>query len=189
MIDLFAESRVLILKELHGSLSGIHGEEVQRLVQAILSAKKIFVVGAGRMGILLSTFSMRLNHLGFASFVVGSTNCPPIHDHDLMLVVSSSGETPTVREVVRRAVEQKATIAAITASAHSTIASMASFLICIHAPSALAQPQGDGIPSQQPMKTLFEQTLFITLEAMVLCIMKQTGQTSLDMARRHTNLE
>ena len=106
-----------------------------------------------------------------------------------MLVVSSSGETPTVREVVRRAREQKANIAAITASEHSTIAGMASLLVFIQAPSSLAESDSDIIISKQPMKTLFEQTLFITLEAMVLSIMKRTGQSSLDMVRRHTNLE
>lgn len=189
MSDPFGASQTLILKELQTSLCRMNGEEVERLVQDVLSAEKIFVVGAGRMGILLSTFSMRLNHLGFSSFVVGSNNCPPICDRDLILAASSSGETSTVREIVSRAAEQNARIVVITASRHSTIVGMASSIVFIHAPSSLVEPDSGVILSEQPMKTLFEQTLFIALEAMVLLIMKRTGQCSLDMARRHTNLE
>ena len=189
MSDLFRASQTLILKELQTSLSRMNGEEVESLVQAVLSAEKIFVVGAGRMGILLSTFSMRLNHLGLSSFVVGSSNCPPICDRDLILAASSSGETSTVREIVSRAVEQNAKIAVITASKHSTIAGMASSVVFIHAPSSLVESDSGVLISEQPMKTLFEQTLFIALEAMVLLIIKRTGQRPLDMARRHTNLE
>ena len=39
------------------------------------------------------------------------------------------------------------------------------------------------------MKTLFEQSLFILLESMVLRIMYKTGQRAEDMAQRHANLE
>jgi len=40
-----------------------------------------------------------------------------------------------------------------------------------------------------PMKTLFEQSLFVLLESVVLCIMHRTGQGAGDMAKRHANLE
>jgi 6-phospho-3-hexuloisomerase len=189
MAKSFAESQALILRELRESLASLRNEQVERLLQAILTAKTVFVVGAGRMGILLSTFSMRLNHLGFTSFVVGSVNCPPLCEQDLLIVGSSSGETPSVREIVRIAREQKATIATITASPSSTIARMASFIVCIQAPSSLTSSESDATVSEQPMKTQFEQTLFIVLEALVLTLMDRTGQTSLDLVRRHGNLE
>jgi 6-phospho-3-hexuloisomerase len=189
MSDLFTESYALILNELQQSLSHVHGKQVERLLNAIRDANKIFLAGAGRMGILLSTFCMRLNHLGFPSYAVGAINCPPIGSKDLLLVASSSGETPTIREVVIKAEKEKAHIAAITATPSSTIATIASFIVHIEAPSTLMDSGDDVFISKQPMKTLFEQTLFLLLEAAVLALMKLTGQTASDLAQRHGNLE
>jgi len=189
MNDLFGRSCSLILEELRRSLSLVPAGQVMRLLEAIRAAGCTLVVGAGRMGILLSAFSMRLNHLGFPSYVVGSTSCPPIGEQDLLLVASSSGQTPTVREIVRKAAEHRARIALVTASPDSTIASMASLIVHVQAPSSLVAPEHGPLLSEQPMKTLFEQTLFLSLEAMVLALMHQTGQTGSELARRHANLE
>jgi len=189
MNDLFSQSCSLILEELRESVSRISGEQVFQLLDAIRTAGKILVVGAGRMGIVLSAFCMRLNHLGFPSFIVGSTNCPPVGERDLLLVASSSGETPTIREIVLKAREHRAQIAVITAAPGSTIAAMATFVVHVQAPSSIADASQGPLPSRQPMKTLFEQTLFLSLEAMVLTLMQQTGQTASSLARRHANLE
>jgi 6-phospho-3-hexuloisomerase len=189
MSELFAQSCSLILEELRESVSRISGEQVNQLIDAIRTAGKVLVVGAGRMGIVLSAFCMRLNHLGFPSFIVGSSSCPPIGEQDLLLVASSSGETPTIREIVHKARELRARIAVITAAPRSTIATMATLVVHIQAPSSIAAAAHDPLLSRQPMKTLFEQTLFLSLEAMVLTLMQQTGQTASVLARRHANLE
>jgi len=189
MNDLFGQSCALILGELRESLSRVSSEQVARLLDAIRAAGNTLVVGAGRMGILLGAFSMRLNHLGFPSHVVGSTSCPPIGERDLLLVASSSGETPSVREIVRKAREHQARIAVITAVPTSTIAAMATLIVHVQAPSSIAASGNGPLLSAQPMKTLFEQTLFIALEAMVLALMQLTGQTGPDLAGRHGNLE
>ena len=184
-----ARYHALIVEELRTSLSLVQDEQVARLLDEIQAARTTLVVGAGRMGILLSTFSMRLNHLGLPSHLVGSTSCPPIGETDLLLAASSSGETPTVREVVRKAREHRARIAIITAVPDSPIAAMGSLVVYVQAPASLDAPAQGVLRSLQPMKTLFEQTLFITLEAMVLALMGRTGRTAADMARRHGNLE
>ncbi len=186
----FAEAYALILEELAGSLGSVPAGDVEKLSRDVRSARRILVVGAGRMGILLSAFSMRLNHLGFSSFLVGSPSCPPIAKKDLLLVASSSGETPTVREVVKIAHAHKASISVITAVRKSTIARMATSTLCIQAPSALEERHPHGpFRSAQPMKSLFEQTLYIVLESLVLMLMRQTGQAASDLAGRHANLE
>ena len=185
----FGSAYRLILDELDSSLASIDPEEIEGLLAAIRQARGIFVVGAGRMGILLSTFAMRLNHLGFACHIVGSATCPPVSPADLLLVASSSGETATVREVVDRAAKQRAAVAAITAAPASTIGKAASRIVKIQAASSLDAPCTAGAGSGQPMKTLFEQTLFVLLEALVLMLLERTGQSASDMARRHANLE
>ena len=177
------------MSEIESSLRKIEALSVARLLDAIPRAKAVFVVGAGRMGIVLASFCMRLNHLGLRAYVVGSVTCPPITDNDLLLVVSSSGETATVREIVLTAHGVNAEIAAITAVPNSTIGKLSSFAVCFDAPASLESGASDAARSKQPMKTLFEQTLFIFLESVVVLLMDRTNQKASDMARRHANLE
>lgn len=186
---IFKEAYSLILSELEKSLSRIFEKEVDYLITRIIETKNIFVVGAGRMGLMLQSFSMRLCHLGFGSHVAGFINCPPITPEDLLLVASSSGETSTVKEIVKKANEAGAEIITITAKTKSTIAKLSSKTVYLEAPSALKKDLDHNLVSSQPMKTLFEQSLFILLESMVLQIMKKTNQKADDLAGRHANLE
>lgn len=178
-----------ILEELSVSLGEIREEDVENLLVSLLKVEQVFVAGAGRMGVMLSAFSMRLNHLGIPSSIAGEINCPPISESDLLLVASSSGETPTIREIVRKAAGFQAAIVAITAEKDSSIARMAQSILHIRAPSALEGSKNSAVVSKQPMKTLFEQSLFVVLESLVLVLMEKTGQTPLDLVRRHANLE
>lgn len=189
MASSFSEAYKIILTELGDSLAKIDEEEVEHLVDRIVEKGNMFVVGAGRMGLMLHSFAMRLGHMGFGSHIVGSPTCPPIGSQDLLIVASSSGETATVREVVGRANRENAEIIAITARTDSTIAELASSVLFVEAPSTLEAGGNGGVVSQQPMKTLFEQSVFVLLESVVLCIMHRTGQGAGDMAKRHANLE
>ena len=130
-----------------------------------------------------------MNHLGINSYIVGSVNCPPICDNDLLLIASSSGETPTIREIARIAQEKGTKIALITASPDSTIGKIASLYIKIEAPASLENEEKDGLVSRQPMKTLFEQTLFIFCESMVLMLIQRMKQSMDQLTSRHANLE
>jgi len=189
MASSFKGAYKTILTELGDSLAKIDEGEVEHLIDCIVESEGIFVVGAGRVGLMLHSFAMRLFHLGFRSHIVGSTTCPPIGSQDLLIVASSSGETATVRELVGKASREKAEIIAITATPDSTIAGLASSVLFVEAPSTLQAGEEGALVSQQPMKTLFEQSLFVLLESMVLCIMHKTGQGAGDMAQRHANLE
>jgi hypothetical protein len=66
---------------------------------------------------------------------------------------------------------------------------MASLSVKIEAPASLEKAERDGLVSRQPMKTLFEQTLFIFCESMVLMLIHRTKQGINQLARRHANLE
>ena len=54
----------------------IEDDEVERLLGAIRGARRIYVMGAGRSGLVAKGFAMRLMHLGLSSFVVGETITP-----------------------------------------------------------------------------------------------------------------
>ena len=189
MVSSFHDVHKIIIEELSRSLSKIDERDVERLIERIMERKNIFVVGAGRVGLMLHSFAMRLCHLGFGSHIVGSITCPPIGERDLLIVASSSGETATVREVVGKAGSSDVEIFAITANHDSTIAGMARNILVVEAPSTLQTNGERASASQQPMKTLFEQSLFVLLESVVLRLMHETNQTADDMVIRHANLE
>ena len=76
----------VILDELRQALAALDNESVERLIAAILKARRIFVAGAGRSGLIMRSFAMRLIHLGFDVSVVGETVTPA------MTGVTTSGQ-------------------------------------------------------------------------------------------------
>ena len=179
----------LIFFELKRTLSTITNENINFLVEEIIKHKRIFLVAAGRVGLMLQSFAMRLCQLGFSAYFVEWYDCPPIEQADIMIVASSSGETPTVREIVIIANKIDAEIILITTKPHSTIAKASKNIILLNAPSSLYLTAKDYLYSKQPMKTLFEQSIFILMDSVILRLMSKMGISNNDMARKHTNLE
>ena len=69
-----------IIQELGKNTGYLQEEQMQRLIAAVLEAKHIFTAGAGRSGLAMRAFSMRLMHLGFQVNCVGdicSTHSAP----------------------------------------------------------------------------------------------------------------
>ena len=62
-----------ILNELMENAKEIQNEDVLKVEDLIMNAKRIFVGGAGRSGFAARGFSNRLMHLGFQVYFVG---CP-----------------------------------------------------------------------------------------------------------------
>ncbi len=78
-------------------------DEVEEFVEEILRARRIYVMGAGRSGLVAKAFAMRLMHLGLSSFVVGETITPAMSVGDLIVVFSGSGRTLTVADIAETA--------------------------------------------------------------------------------------
>ena len=55
----------IILAELEKVISLIQMEQVDKFVENIDCAKRIFLTGAGRSGLIIKTFANRLMHLGY----------------------------------------------------------------------------------------------------------------------------
>ena len=77
-----------VIRELERTLSMIAPEQVEQLVEQIIAAKKILVAGAGRSGLCVKAFAMRLMHMGFDAYVVGETVTPNFEAADLLLIGS-----------------------------------------------------------------------------------------------------
>ena len=177
-----------ILDELGETVGRVCNDSAEKLADAIIDAQTIFVAGAGRSGLAMESFAMRLMHMGFDTYVVGETVTPSITDKDVLLIGSGSGSTSSLVVSANKADAISATICLITIDEHSLIGKLAEIVLTIPAPS----PKIDrdlGFRSVQPMGSLFEQSLLLTLDAIVLLLMRKTGKTAELMFTKHANLE
>ena len=177
-----------ILDELCKTLSHVSNEQTEKMVNAIKDARTVFVAGAGRSGLAMKSFAMRLMHLGFDVYVVGETTTPNITPRDMLLIGSGSGSTGSLVVNANKAHTLDAKIGLITIQEDSPIGQVADVVITIPAPT----PKIDrdlGFNSIQPMGSLFEQSLLLILDAIVLLLMGKTRKDPNAMFARHANLE
>ena len=177
-----------ILDELGETVGHICNDSAEKLADAIIAAETVLVAGAGRSGLAMKSFAMRLMHMGFDTYVVGETVTPSITAQDVLLIGSGSGSTSSLVVSANKADDIGATICLITIDEHSPIAQLAQVVLTIHAPSPKVS-RDFGFRSVQPMGSLFEQSLQLVLDAIVLLLMEKTEKTPESMFTRHANLE
>jgi 6-phospho-3-hexuloisomerase len=177
----------IILQEIKSVLSQIDENQVGILMDEILKAEKIVVCGAGRVGMAIRGFGMRLGHLGLQAYTLGDSTVPGIGEGDLLIVASGSGETQTIFDLVSIAKRNKSSIVAITGNPESRIGLLADSIVKITAPSKTKAV--DNFISVQPMTTLNEQCLGLFFDAVSLKLMERMGETHDTMWARHSNLE
>ena len=177
-----------VVKELERTLTAIPEEKTLELVSVLSEHKTVFVAGAGRSGFMARGFVMRLMHMDYQSYVVGDTTTTAIKEGDLLLICSGSGETQSLVSMANKAKSLGVKVALITINPTSTIGSLADVIIRIPAPSPKAAANND-FESIQPMGNLFEQSLLLFLDMIVMLLMESKGMTSDEMFKRHANLE
>ena len=177
-----------VFNDLGDVLDGVDDAEVRALTDRILQSQRIFVAGRGRSGLQMRGFAMRLHHLGRTAFVVGETTTPPIAKGDLLIVGSGSGETSTLLPLVERARLVGAGTALLTADLESRLARLADRVVRIPAPASRMDPFQHGAPIL-PMGSMFECSLALLFEVVVLQLMAATGMSVKEMFARHADLE
>jgi 6-phospho-3-hexuloisomerase len=182
-----AAARGLVLDEVARALGAVDEAEVDAAVEAIRGARRVFVIGVGRVLLALEAFAKRLNHLGIPAVPVGAIDEPPITEQDLLIAGSGSGESIVPVAIVRKAKSLGARVLSIGSNREGTIAGMADVFLRIPCRTKLARP--DEIPSAQPMTSLFEQSLLILCDCLCLLIMERGGIDPSASARGHANLE
>jgi len=155
----------LMARRILGIAESLSDEEVEQFVEEILKAGRIYVMGAGRSGLVAKAFAMRLMHLGFSSFVVGETITPAMTGNDLMVVFSGSGKTKTVADIAETAKEIGARLALITSNRDSRIGRIADIIVIIEHQRDEVKDDGAEFEIRQmmgehksfaPLGTLFE---------------------------------
>jgi 6-phospho-3-hexuloisomerase len=177
-----------VLRELDRTLAAISPQEAERVVDLILGARRVFVAGAGRSGLAVKAFAMRLMHMGLDAYVVGETTTPGMGTDDLLVIGSGSGETGSLVPMAEKAKGLEGRIALVTIFPTSRIGKLADAVVRIPAPTPKADGD-DGFTSVQPMGSLFEQSLLIFLDIVVMRLMGTKAIASAAMFERHANLE
>jgi 6-phospho-3-hexuloisomerase len=178
----------------------ISDSEKDSMIDLLLNARKegrrIFVVGAGRSGLVAKAFAMRLTHMGFDVYVIGETITPPMRRDDILLAVSGSGRTKTVVAVAETARSIGARVVAITTYPDSPLGRVSDLVVRIPGRTKLAVEE-DYIVRQvrglheplAPLGTLFEVTTMIFLDGVVVELMHRLGITEEEMKEKHANIE
>ena len=74
----YRKARDTVLQELQTVFTYVKEDEVVALAEAICEAETVFVVGVGRVLLMLQAFVKRLNHLGIEATYVGAIDEPAI---------------------------------------------------------------------------------------------------------------
>ncbi len=177
-----------VLASIGAVFESMDSAETDMLMDSLLHAKRVFVVGRGRTGMIAGAFAMRLMHLGFDIYVVGEVATPRITRNDLLIACSGSGEVRMVQQMVRIAKQAGAETILVTYNPKSTIGRCVSRTVSI---PAFVEGTGNRESSDIlfPLGSMFEESLLLYLDLIVLMLMRRLKITERVMAERHTNLE
>ena len=175
----------------------ISSEEVDAFLQAILTAKRIYVMGAGRSGLVAKSFAMRLMHTGFTAYVVGETITPAVGPGDLIIGFSGSGNTKTIADIAETAKSLGAEFALVSSNPESRMGKLADYVIKIETQRdpvtcdaheyEIRQMLGEH-RSFAPLGTIFETTSLVFGDAAISTLMDMKKIEEVDLKRRHTNI-
>jgi 6-phospho-3-hexuloisomerase len=176
-----------ILHENERVLAQVDASTIDRLVDQLHVAPRIFVSGKGRSGLIARSFAMRLMHLGLQVYVVDETITPAIGKGDLLITYSGSGATEETCLAAEKSSKIGAQVTVITTEAGSRLARAASFVIVLAAPHKNSSIIGSG--SVQYAGSLFEQSSLLFCDSVILQAMRTWQTSKEELAARHTNLE
>lgn len=177
-----------MLDEIQTTLDQVSAESAYKLLDTLAESDRVFVAGAGRSGLMMKSFAMRLMHLGLKVHVVGETTTPAITDRDMLLIGSGSGATNSLLGYAERAKSYGAYVGLMTIRTESPIGQLANIILTIPAPTPKIM-EDTGPLSIQPMGSLFEQGLLLTLDAFIVLLMNRHGTHTDGMFTRHANME
>lgn len=178
-----------VADEISAVLSSISEEEAIHLSRHLREAKRIFVYGEGRSGLMGKAFAMRLMHGGFPVYVIGETVTPSIEKDDLLVAISGSGSTGAILQFAAKSKEIGAKVFLVSTNRESKIASICDGILVIPAATKYRRPDEPG--TIQPLGNQFDQSVHLVLDAVIIGTLQIENQDSAyeEMTKRHTNLE
>ena len=155
------------------------------LLVMVKESDRIFLTGSGRSGLALKAFAMRLAQLGKNAFFVGETITPAIKDNDLLIIASSSGETSQLIKYADIAKNIGAKIWLWSTNDSNTIYKKSDYVTLLAGKSKFTT----SILTQQPMGSLFEQSVWLYGDLFIINYMNKFNISESALKSRHANLE
>ncbi len=162
-----------------GRMLGQEGGDVEAAVTTITAAKRVFVYGVGRSGLVARAFAMRLTQLGIDCFFIGETITPIVKAGDLVIIVSNTGTTMSAVQTANIARRVGAQVLAVVGNRHSKLAQAANGVL------AIAEDRDEKRAKYAPLGTLFETASLVLLDGIVAQVMAALGETEASMRSRH----
>ncbi|WP_373702148.1 6-phospho-3-hexuloisomerase [Weissella soli] len=173
----------IILSELNANTDTQISTELLTLIK---QTDRIFLTGAGRSGLALRAFTMRLSQLGKVVFFVGETTTPAIGESDLLIIASSSGETSQLIKYAGIAKDAGAKIWLWSTNDTNPLANKADYVTLLAGKSKFTSAEAVTV---QPMGSLFEQSVWLFGDLFTLNYMREYDISEENLKERHANLE
>ena len=172
-------SQAYVLERLGRMLAEERTRELSEALKILTSAKKIFVYGVGRSGLVARAFAMRLVQLGLEVYFIGETITPIVEDGDAVLLVSSTGDTMSAVQTANIARRVGAKVISVTGNRTAKLAHASNVVICV-------REEHDAERARlAPLGTLFEDASLILLDGLVAEVMEALGESEATMRARH----
>lgn len=177
-----------ILDDLSSTLHQVDPGQIDTLQNALLNANRIFIAGKGRTGLQMRAFAMRLMQLGLHVHAVDDVTTPSIQTGDLLLLGSASGRTASLVRYAESMQSCGAVVGTITGDPISPIAVSADYVVTIPAGNLKSGVQSPK-KSIMVMGSLFEHTLGLLCDLIVVQLKTALNVSEEEMNSRHANLE
>jgi 6-phospho-3-hexuloisomerase len=165
----------LMSENLAQMTNGIAKDDINAFLSGILAARRVFVLGVGRSGLVAAAFAMRLIHLGIPAFVIGETIVPRLAEMgrvgDLLVVFSSTGRQGVTAGI-----------------AADPVGKIADHVILFECDDYQRECAERGWSCFAPLGTCFETTAWVFADAAVSGIMEAKGIDAKTMGSIHANL-
>jgi len=179
----------LILQEHQAVFSQLDTDAVDAFAKCVATHKRIFLIGVGREGMMTRAFAMRLMHMGKEIHWIWDDTTPSIGEGDVLIATIGGGSIGHINYVCEQAKSHGAKVVIITGSpSNKVVQTLADLILFI--PAAVYLGTDPVVPSIQPMGNLFEQSLLMTLDLIIMKIVDENDEISFKkMEERHRNVE
>lgn len=177
-----------VVAELDTVFDATDDHQLDAALDAIVAAPRIFVLGIGREGLASKAFAMRLTHFGKTVHWGWDDTTPAVTEKDLFILPSGPANIPHLHYIAGEVKKTGATLLVVTAMPAGETAQLADLVLHLPAKTYGADDPSM-VPTFQPMGNLFEQSLFVFYDLLIMLLVERSGVRYEDMIARHRNFE
>lgn len=183
----YKEVTMSVIDEISATLLSIKPDEIEKLINEILSARKVFFIGVGRVMLSLQAIAKRWAHLGIDTHLVGEITEPAITPEDVLIVGSGSGNSLFPVAIAGKAKSIGVKVIHIGSNVQGDVSKYTDLMVRI--PVRTKAYLEDEFDSVQVMSSLFEQDLLILGDIIAKMIVDMKGLDLKGLWQFHANLE